>query len=270
MTINQPRETLERVIGAFREGGGGSKPVRLQVHLSWAETEEEALRVAHHQWRTNLFSPPLCWDLETVEQFDLAAKHVRPEDVRDSVLISADLSRHVEWLRELSELGVDQILLHHVGQDQTAFIDAFGRARPSGAGGMKRKVTSDVWWKNAVIYCLDVETFLDTDGDGCGDLVGLTERLDYLAGLGAGCVWLMPFMPSRQRDDGYDIVDFYGVDPRLGTHGDLVEMVRTANDRGMRVIADLVVNHTSDHHPWFREAREGVESRHPRVLRVEG
>ena len=127
VTINQPRETLERVIGAFREGGGGSKPVRLQVHLSWAETEEEALRVAHHQWRTNLFSPPLCWDLETVEQFDLAAKHVRPEDVRDSVLISADLSRHVEWLRELSELGVDQILLHHVGQDQTAFIDAFGR-----------------------------------------------------------------------------------------------------------------------------------------------
>ena len=127
VTINQPRETLERVIGAFREGGGGSKPIRLQVHLSWAETEEEALRIAHDQWRTNLFSPPLCWDLETVEQFDLAAKHVRPEDVRDSVLISADLSRHVEWLRELSELGFDQIVLHHVGQDQTAFIDAFGR-----------------------------------------------------------------------------------------------------------------------------------------------
>ncbi|MCE3267252.1 MAG: alpha amylase catalytic region [Solirubrobacterales bacterium] len=127
---------------------------------------------------------------------------------------------------------------------------------------MTRKVTSDVWWKNAVVYCLDVETFLDTDGDGCGDLVGLTERLDYLAGLGVGCVWLMPFMPSRQRDDGYDIVDFYGVDPRLGTHGDLVEMVRTANDRGMRVIADLVVNHTSDHHPWFREARKGAGSRH--------
>jgi probable non-F420 flavinoid oxidoreductase len=127
VTINQPRETLERVIAAFREGGGGSKPMRLQVHLSWAETEEEALRIAHDQWRTNLFNPPLCWDLETVEQFDLAAKHVRPGDVRDSVLISADLSRHVEWLRELSELGFDQILLHHVGQDQTAFVDAFGR-----------------------------------------------------------------------------------------------------------------------------------------------
>jgi trehalose synthase len=125
---------------------------------------------------------------------------------------------------------------------------------------MKRKATSDVWWKNVVIYCLDVETFLDADGDGCGDLTGLGARVDYLAGLGIGCLWLMPFMPSRQRDDGYDIVDFYGVDPRLGTHGDLVELVRTARDRGMRVVADLVVNHTSDHHPWFRNARRGRDS----------
>jgi trehalose synthase len=125
---------------------------------------------------------------------------------------------------------------------------------------MKRKVTGDVWWKNAVIYCLDVETFLDSDGDGCGDLPGLTDRLDYLAGLGLDCMWLMPFMPSCQRDDGYDITDFYGVDPRLGTHGDLVDAVRTAGDRGLRVIADLVVNHTSDQHPWFRDARRGPES----------
>ena len=121
---------------------------------------------------------------------------------------------------------------------------------------MTRKVTSDVWWKNAVIYCLDVETFLDTDGDGCGDLPGLCERLDYLSGLGVDCLWLMPFMPSCQRDDGYDVTDFYGVDERLGTHGDLLDVVRTARGSGMRVIADLVVNHTSDQHPWFREARE--------------
>jgi trehalose synthase len=126
---------------------------------------------------------------------------------------------------------------------------------------MTRKVTSDVWWKNAVIYCLDVETFLDSDGDGCGDLPGLCERVDYLTGLGIDCLWLMPFMPSCQRDDGYDITDFYGVDPRLGTHGDLLDVVRTARESGMRVIADLVVNHTSDQHPWFRDARRGPESR---------
>ena len=125
---------------------------------------------------------------------------------------------------------------------------------------MTRKVTSDVWWKNSVIYCLDVETFLDTDGDGCGDLSGLCERLDYLSGLGVDCLWLMPFMPSCQRDDGYDVTDFYGVDERLGTHGDLADVVRTARGSGIRVIADLVVNHTSDQHPWFRQARESRDS----------
>jgi probable non-F420 flavinoid oxidoreductase len=126
VTINQPRETLERVIAGFREGGGEGRPLYLQVHLSWAETEEEALSIAHDQWRTNVFSPPLCWDLETVEQFDLAATHVRPEDVRQSVLVSADLGRHLAWLRELAGLGFDQIYLHHVGRDLRPFIEAFG------------------------------------------------------------------------------------------------------------------------------------------------
>ena len=120
--------------------------------------------------------------------------------------------------------------------------------------------TADLWWKTAVVYCLDVETYLDWDGDGTGDLEGLTHRLDHLADLGVTCLWLMPFYPSPDRDDGYDITDFYGVDPRLGTHGDLVEVIHTARDRGMRVIVDLVVNHTSDQHPWFVSARSSRDS----------
>jgi len=120
--------------------------------------------------------------------------------------------------------------------------------------------TADLWWKTAVVYCLDVETFMDWNGDGIGDFEGLSQRLDHLAELGVTCLWLMPFYPTAERDDGYDITDFYGIDPRLGSHGDLVEMIRTANDRGMRVIADLVVNHTSDQHPWFVSARASKDS----------
>ena len=122
--------------------------------------------------------------------------------------------------------------------------------------------TSDLWWKNAVVYCLDVQTFMDWDGDGMGDFTGLAQRLDYLHDLGVTCLWLMPFYPTGDRDDGYDITDFFGVDPRLGTHGDLVEVIRTAHDRGMRVIADLVVNHTSIQHPWFRSARRSKDAKY--------
>jgi len=125
---------------------------------------------------------------------------------------------------------------------------------------MRISDTSDLWWKTAVIYCLDVQTFMDWDDDGMGDFTGLVERLDYLADLGVTCLWLMPFHPTTDRDDGYDITDYYGVDPRLGSAGDFVEMVRTARDRGMRVIIDLVVNHTSDKHPWFRSARSSKTS----------
>jgi trehalose synthase len=124
----------------------------------------------------------------------------------------------------------------------------------------KRTATSDLWWKNAIIYCLDVQTFFDTNADGCGDLVGLTERIDYLAGLGVTCLWLMPCYPSPERDDGYDISDFFAVDEKLGTLGDFAEMLRTAQDRGIRVIIDLVVNHTSHRHKWFQSARKGRDA----------
>jgi trehalose synthase len=119
----------------------------------------------------------------------------------------------------------------------------------------------DLWWRNAVFYCLDVETFRDGNGDGIGDFTGLTESLGYLEQLGVTCVWLMPFYPSPDRDDGYDISDFYGVDPRLGSLGDAAEFIRTARSRGIRVIVDLVVNHTSDKHPWFVQAKRSRNSK---------
>ena len=118
----------------------------------------------------------------------------------------------------------------------------------------------DLWYKNAVIYCLDVEKYVDGNGDGVGDFVGLTRRLDYLSGLGVTCLWLQPFYPSPNRDNGYDVSDFYGVHPKHGTLGDFVEFMNHAEQLGMRVIVDLVVNHTSNQHPWFQRARSDPAS----------
>jgi trehalose synthase len=120
---------------------------------------------------------------------------------------------------------------------------------------MTDHLLNDLWWKNAIVYCLDVKTFADSDGDGWGDLVGLTNRIEYLAGLGITVLWLRPFHPSPLEDDGYDVSDYYGIDPRIGDHGDFVEMIRAADQRGIRIVLDLVVNHTSTQHPWFQEAR---------------
>ena len=124
-TVNAPHDHLRAMLDAYRAGGGSGRLV-LQVHLSWAPTEEEAVRIAYDQWRTNVFDPPICWDVETVEEFDELARSVRPEDVRAKVLVSADLDQHVAWLQELADLGFDDIALHHVGEDLGPFIDAFG------------------------------------------------------------------------------------------------------------------------------------------------
>ena len=124
------------------------------------------------------------------------------------------------------------------------------------------KATSDLWWKNAIIYCADVATWVDSDGDGVGDLAGLTRRLDYLSGLGVTTLWMMPFYPSPMGDDGYDITDYYAVDSRFGTLGDFVEMIRTADNLGIRVLVDLVLSHTSNQHPWFQQARRDRSSKY--------
>src|SRR6478672_5717397 len=121
---------------------------------------------------------------------------------------------------------------------------------------------NDLWYKNAVIYCLSVGTYMDANGDGIGDFEGLMRRLDYLHGLGVTAVWLMPFQTSPCKDDGYDVADYYNVDPRYGTLGDFVEFTHAAKQRGIRVLIDLVVNHTSNEHPWFKEARKDPKSKH--------
>jgi maltose alpha-D-glucosyltransferase / alpha-amylase len=120
----------------------------------------------------------------------------------------------------------------------------------------------DLWYKNGVIYCLSVGAFMDANGDGLGDFKGLLRRLDYLNGLGVTAIWIMPFQPSPGKDDGYDISDYYGVDPRYGTLGDFVEFTHGCKQRGIRVIIDLVVNHTSDQHAWFKDARSSKDSLH--------
>jgi probable non-F420 flavinoid oxidoreductase len=125
ITIRRPAEQLRRVIEAFREGGGDGKPVAVQVHVSWAEDDDTALGIAHGQWRNGVLGSDLAWDLELPAQFDAATAHVRPEDVDGSVLVSADTGRHVKWLRELVDLDVDTISLHHVGREQERFIDTF-------------------------------------------------------------------------------------------------------------------------------------------------
>ncbi|GAA2113872.1 TIGR03885 family FMN-dependent LLM class oxidoreductase [Nocardioides bigeumensis] len=125
VTVNQPRDQLRKVLDAYRDAGGKGRAA-VQVHLSWAATEEEALSVAHDQWAANVFAPPVPWDTSTVEAFDALAEQVPLEAVRQPVLVSADLGQHAQWLSELAELGFDDLYLHHVGQQQSAYIDTFG------------------------------------------------------------------------------------------------------------------------------------------------
>lgn len=125
ITVNRPIGALREVVEAYR-GAGGRGKVALQVHLSWAESEQEALAIAHDQWRSNVFGPPVSWDLDTAELFDVVSADVPPSRVTESVNVSADLGRHAAWINDYAELGFDEIYLHHVGQEQSAYIDAFG------------------------------------------------------------------------------------------------------------------------------------------------
>ena len=118
------------------------------------------------------------------------------------------------------------------------------------------QTTSDaLWYKDAVIYQLHVKTFFDANDDGFGDFAGLMSKLDYIQDLGVSAIWLQPFYPSPLKDDGYDVADYHNVHPQYGTVADFKAFVREAHRRGLKVITELVVNHTSDQHPWFQAAR---------------
>ena len=124
-TVLQSHSAMRAVVQAYRDAGGVG-PLVLQVHLSYAEDEATALELAHEQWRTNVFDPPVCWDLDHVELFDKAAQHVPPEAMRGPVLVSSDTGRHTAWLQELVSLGFDEVYLHHVGQEQREWLEVFG------------------------------------------------------------------------------------------------------------------------------------------------
>jgi probable non-F420 flavinoid oxidoreductase len=125
VTVNQPHDTLRELVQAYRDAGGRGK-LALQVHLSWDPDPERALAIAHDQWRTNVFPPPVSWDLDTAEAFDVASAHVPPAAVAEVVRVSADLGQHAAWIAEYVELGFDEVYLHHVGKEQRGFLDAFG------------------------------------------------------------------------------------------------------------------------------------------------
>jgi alkanesulfonate monooxygenase SsuD/methylene tetrahydromethanopterin reductase-like flavin-dependent oxidoreductase (luciferase family) len=125
VTVTQDIGHLWKTIEAYRSAGGRG-PLILQVHLSYAADEETALAIAHDQWRSNVFPPPLCWDVDSAAVFDQASAQVTPEAVRDSVHVSADPKQHAAWLREYAELGFDETYLHHVGKDQREFVEVFG------------------------------------------------------------------------------------------------------------------------------------------------
>src|SRR5262245_32435292 len=126
------------------------------------------------------------------------------------------------------------------------------------AQSLSDPVVDPLWYKDAVIYELHVKTFHDSNGDGIGDFRGLVEKLDYLQELGVTALWLLPFYPSPMRDDGYDIADYYDVNPNFGTLADFQAFLAAAHDRGLKVITELVINHTSDHNPWFQKSRRAL------------
>ena len=275
ITVNQPAETLRRVIDAFRDGGGEGKPVYLQVHVSWARAEDEALAIAHDQWRTNVFAGAARLEPRAPgavrRRRRLRPARRRAQQRCSSRPTSPATPRHAPGL---PRSRVDGIYLHHVGQDQDgSSTSSAPRSSPScdpavqGHDATARTQRPVVEERRRLLPRRRDLPRLRTATAGATSPASPSGSTTWPAS-GVSCLWLMPFYPSPNRDDGYDITDYYGVDPRLGSLGDFVVFVRTAKDRGLRVIIDLVVNHTSDQHPWFQSARPSRDVALPRLLRL--
>ena len=280
--------TLREVIDAYRDAGGRGTLPSADARQLGTRPDDEALAIAHDQWRSNVFAPPLCWDLETVEAFDAWQRARDAGDVAESVRVSADLGQHAAWLQEYVELGFDELYLHHVGQEQAAL---HRRVRRAGAAAARRPTaprrprpprpgrrreeparevteTGDLWWKNAVFYCADVETFYDWNGDGTA-----TSRHDRAHRL-----------PRRPRRD-LPVADALLPDRRAATTATTSPTSSASTrgwaptatsssscapprDRGIRVIVDFVMNHTSRPAPLVQVGPSQQGRPLPRLLRV--
>ena len=255
-TVNAPVEQLRRMLDAF--GPSGRKV--LQVHVSWAPTDEEALAIAHDQWRTNVFDPPVCWDLDTPGGLRRRRQARAARGRRGKVLISSDLAQHVAWLQEFAALGFDDIAIHHVGQDLDAVHRRLRRARPAGAAhedqGHQRPVVEGrrllLPRRRDVLRPRRRRLRRPPRADRARrlprrarDQLPVADAVLPLARTATTATTSSTSTPSTRRS---------------GTLGDFTELVRTCRDRGIRVIADFVMNHTSDQHPWFQAARSSPDS----------
>ena len=222
------------MLDAYRDAGGRG-PIVLQVHLSYAATDDEALAIAVDQWRGNCVPTLLAWDLTQPEQFEAATRHVPGHRGRRATCVSPRTRRGTrDGSGATSTSASTSCSCTTSDRDNDSFIERFrhvrscprcgvpheGDVKPATCGG--RPPSSTAW------TCRPSTT---RNGDGIGDFAGLAERLDHLVDLGVTVVWLMPFYPTADVDDGYDITDFYTVDPRLGTLGDFVEFIRIAPAR---------------------------------------
>ncbi len=271
-TVAQPPALLKRTVDAYTDAGGRGPRV-LQVHVALEDTEAAALEVAREQWRHSAISDVSLWDIEQPEDFDALAGDPTDDQLRQGALLADDAEELADRIAALAALGFDRVYLHGIGTDQIG-LPRPRRARPLAAGpdggaAVKITDTSDLWWKiggHLLPRRRDVHGRRTTTASATSPASpgGSTTSPTSASRASGSCRSIRPPIATTATTSATSTA----IDPRLGNHGDFVEVIRTAEDRGMRVIVDLVVNHTSDKHPWFVAARRSRTSPLPRLLRL--